>query len=160
MQKTIQIETGELAVGHNDTKIKTGSVGSCVVIVLYDEEARVGGMAHAMLPSRPSNLTVEATGQEKFSATYVEEAVDGLLNQVKSIGGKRARLKAKLVGGATMFKVLSGDKYGIGFQNIEAARRRLSELFIPIVAEDTGGSMGKIVEFNLVNGLVDVSTKL
>lgn len=166
MSPVINIDMGEMAVGHNDTHIKTGGIGSCVVIVLYDREAKVGGMAHAMLPSRTERQkdgvlkTKDVIFETEAVAKYADESVDRLLNEVETIGGKKERIKAKLIGGARMFKILSGDKYGIGYQNIEAARGRLVELGIPIENEDTGGTVGRLAEFNLENGLVDVSTKM
>lgn len=174
MSQTININMGEMAVGHNDTHIKTGSIGSCIVIVLYDEEAKVGGMAHAMLPSRRKqyakdvvsearervSIPSRSSNSEESIAKYADESVDRLVKEVENIGGKRARLKAKLVGGSKMFKILSGDKHGIGYQNAEAAREQLKVLGIPIENEDTGGTIGRIAELNLENGLLDVSTKM
>ncbi|MDA2921776.1 chemotaxis protein CheD [Patescibacteria group bacterium AH-259-L07] len=168
MSKIININMGEMAVGHNDTRIKTGSIGSCVVVVLYDGEAKVGGMAHAMLPTRKERKTdvvSEARANININvaeavAKYVDESVDRLVKEIEKIGGKKERLKAKLIGGSSMFRVLSGDKHGIGYQNIEAAKRRLQELGIPIKSEETGGTVGRLAELNLENGLVEVSTKM
>lgn len=157
MSKIININMGEMAVSHNDTHIKTGSIGSCVVIVVYDDEAKVGGMAHAMLPSRKEK---KLDGIGEAAAKYADESVDRLVKAIEGIGGKKERLKAKLIGGARMFKILSGDKYGIGYRNVEAARERLTELGVPIESEDTGGTIGRLAELNLENGLVDVSTKM
>ena len=155
MSELININIGEMAVGHNDTRIKTGSIGSCMVIVLYDDIAKVGGMAHAMLPTRN-----EHDKNAISAAKYTDEAVNSLLSKIKAIGGKKEMIKAKLVGGSRMFKILSGDKYGIGYQNIESARKRLAELGIPIASEDTGGTIGRIAELDLRNGLINVSTKM
>lgn len=160
------INTGEMAVGHNDMHIKTGSIGSCVVITLYDDEAGVGGMAHAMLPTRRKVSPDAALETEKdiieseAAAKYVDEAIDRLVASIEKKGGKKERLKAKLIGGARMFKVLSGDKHGIGYQNVEAAKAKLEVLEIVIESEDTGGTIGRIAEMNLANGLVEVSTKM
>lgn len=158
MAQIVTINMGEIAVGHNDTIIKTGSIGSCVVIVLYDEEARIGGMAHAMLPAMPIGKSSE--GADILQAKYADQAVDNLVHGIESAGGKKGRLKAKLVGGARMFKLLEGDRYGIGYQNAEAAKKRLAELGILVVSEDIGGTVGKMAEFNLKTGLVDVATKM
>ncbi|MEK7453105.1 MAG: chemotaxis protein CheD [Patescibacteria group bacterium] len=166
MHQTINIDMGEMAVGYNGTHIKTGSIGSCIVIVLYDYEAKIGGMAHAMLPSRGErqiDLINEARAhinKTEFVARYADESVDRLIKEIEKIGGKRERLKAKLTGGARMFKVLNGDKDGIGYQNFESAKRRLQELGIPIENEETGGTVGRVADLNLENGLVDVSTKM
>jgi chemotaxis protein CheD len=155
MAEIIEIKTAELYVGHNDQVIRTGSVGSCVVIALFDTEKRVGGLAHAMLPHRKNNLT-----GDKYPARYVDEAINNLLEGLKAVGANKKNILAKLVGGASMFKKLTEEKNSIGSQNIQMARQKLQELGIPIDGEDTGGSSGKMVIFDLKTGIVDVSTAL
>lgn len=145
----------EMAVGHNDTHIRTGSIGSCVVIVLYDGVAKIGGMAHAMLSTRMQN---KETGEP--SPKYANEAVDLLLKKIETIGGMKERLKAKLIGGAHMFQVFGEEFGGIGNKNVEAAKKRLRELDIPVESADVGGTVGKVAELDLETGLVEVITKI
>jgi chemotaxis protein CheD len=161
MKDIINIKTAELAVGHNDSIIKTGSVGSCVVISLYDSEAKIGGLAHAMLPtSRKKQSSEEGSEENNVLAKYADKAIDNLIVKIKKLGGKKENLVAKLVGGARMFRRLSGDKYGIGYRNLESARERLEYWGIEINSEDTGGSTGKVVQLDLRNGIVHVDTTL
>lgn len=157
MPKTTELNAAELAVGKKNGKIKTGSIGSCVVIVIFDDTNKIGGMAHAMLPARKdkkNNLVTEAP------AKYANEAVDNLIREIKKIGGQLKNFKAKLVGGARMFKILSGDNFGIGYKNVQSAKKRLEELNIPLDGEDTGGSSGKIAELDLFSGLLEVNTRI
>lgn len=162
MPKVRTIKTAEIAIGHNNDVLKTGSLGSCLAIILYDPKNHIGGLAHAMLPRRKG----EAPDQprrlraQNILGKYVTEAIDHLVAAIRKRGGQRENIIAKLVGGASMFRKLSRDKYGIGFQNIIAAHRRLAELGIPIESEDTGGKAGKLVHFNLASGLVEVITHL
>ena len=158
-EKTIEINMGEMSVSRRSNIIRTGSVGSCLVIVLYDKEAMIGGMAHAMLPTDTKNETVNSP-PAVLDAKYADTAVDNLVSQMEKNGGKRDRFEAKLIGGARMFKILDGDKHGIGYQNAESARKRLNEIGIPIVGEDLGGNSGRIVEFDLRNNLVNIKTKI
>lgn len=151
----ININMAEMAVGKEHTRIRTSSLGSCVAIVLYDATTQVGGMAHIMLPSRDDK---PADVIDEFSAKYADEAVDKLIFEIEKLGGKKECLKAKLVGGAKMFRILSGDNFGVGYRNAEAARIRLKVLNIPIEAEDIGGTVGRAADFNIGNGLVEVVT--
>ena len=57
-------------------------------------------------------------------------------------------LKAKIAGGAQMFQFGSSDTIRIGPRNVEAVKKELKRLSIPIIAEDTGGSSGRTIEFN------------
>jgi len=145
-----------------EINIKTGSVGSCVVIAIYDRNDSVGGLAHAMLPHRRGKKEEKMTDFKSgnTSAKYADEAVENLVRGIKAKGGDEKKLVAKLVGGASMFKKLTGDKHGIGAQNIESAREKLQSMGIEIDNEDTGGSSGKIVEFHVKNGMVQVNTTL
>lgn len=162
MNAELEIKTAELAIGQDGDILKTGSVGSCLVIVLYDKEARVGGLAHAMMPTGD----VVAMGQVidfspgNNSGKYVNEAIDNLLVGVVKKGANRRKLTARLVGGASMFRRLTGDKYGIGFQNIEAAHMYLKTLGIPIENEDIAGASGKTVEFDLKTGIISINTMI
>lgn len=162
MSNVINIKTGELAISHNDFILKTGSVGSCLVIILYDKERRIGGLAHAMLPKN-SNSEDEVNidfSSDNTSGKYVDTAIKNLIIGIKQKGGDVDNLEAKLVGGASMFKKLTGDKFGIGFQNIQLAENTLKALNIPIDGEEVGGSAGRSVEFDLKTGRVNINTVL
>lgn len=158
------IKTGELIIEKAGAVIRTGSIGSCVVISIYDSISMVGGLAHCMLPTRkdgsPINYEAVDFSPGNFSAKYADEAVDNLVYGLRKIGGKIENMEAKLVGGASMFRKLSGDKNGIGFQNVESAKARLKKYNILLENEDTGGSSGKEVIFNLQTGIVEVITNL
>jgi len=67
-------------------------------------------------------------------------------------------LKAKIAGGAQMFNFGSSDTIRIGPRNIEAVKKELKRLAIPIVAEDTGGSSGRTIEFNPLTSKLSIRT--
>jgi chemotaxis protein CheD len=66
---------------------------------------------------------------------------------------------AKIAGGASMFqfqdKKLNMD---IGSRNISAVRAALKELGIPILAEDTGGNIGRTMILDLESNTVSIVT--
>lgn len=167
MDRLITINTGEMAVDRAEGKIRTSGIGSCVAITLYDSVSKVGGMAHAMLPSKenPDKDIVETARENisestSISAKYVDDAIDGLLLGIEKLGGKKQNLKAKIAGGARMFQVLSGDQFGIGYKNVESAKKKLTDLGIMIESEETGGNVGRMAEIDLDSGLVEVTTKM
>jgi chemotaxis protein CheD len=127
----------------------TYGLGSCLGIILYDAEAKSGGMAHTLLPHpRPGMETERKT---KFVSTAIQLMLEDLLAQ----GCRQENLTAKLFGGANMFSGLqSPDKETIGQRNIRMAKETLAEIGIPLVAEDTGGTFGRTLEFDLSSGQV------
>ena len=70
--------------------------------------------------------------------------------------GATGPLVARLVGGARMFGALLSSGTNMGQRNIEAVRRSLAALRIPVVAEDVGGEYGRSVRVDAATGLVRV----
>ena len=83
----------------------------------------------------------------KFADTGIEE----LVRQIVALGGNRSRLVAKIAGGAQMFAFQSSSGSGgaikVGERNVEATKKKLAELKIRILAEDTGLNYGRTVVF-------------
>lgn len=159
MTDCIDVRMGEMAVGSGKTVIKTGGIGSCVIVIVYDKEKKVGGMAHAMLPIKGQSMQL-AQGEEEPVAKYADEAVRRLVAEVERLGGSRTHMEAKLIGGSHMFATIMEGDDGIGKRNVEAAHSILKELGITIHGEEVGGTVGRTCELNLDNGLVCVETKM
>ena len=85
----------------------------------------------------------------KFADTGIEE----LLRRVVGAGANRGRLVAKIAGGAKMFEVSGMSNVGnIGERNAIAAKEKLKELKIRLIAEDTGLNYGRTVELHCETG--------
>jgi chemotaxis protein CheD len=150
-QKIIDIPMSEICVSSNDHILRSSGIGSCIVITLYDSMRRIGALAHPMLP---------APDLDQKSFRYIEPAIDTILSELQKLGAAKEELEAKLVGGASMFKVFDENPGAIGTKNVEAAKKKLENESIKIVANDTGGNVGRTVIFDLTTGLVEVKTKI
>jgi len=124
-------------------KLSAFGVGSCIVIMLYDETKKVGGLAHCLLPF----------GNDS-SLKYPRNAIDEMLKQMSQMGASRDRIVAKIVGGATMFEGF--ERHAIGKRNVTKTREELNKLDIPIIAEDVFGNWGRSISFNVESGEVKV----
>ncbi|HEY0971351.1 MAG TPA: chemotaxis protein CheD [Gemmatimonadales bacterium] len=130
--------------------IVTLGLGSCVAIVLHDARARVGGLAHVLLPD-PS-LSRDGTNDARFPCT----AVPLLLSEMRRLG-TRDGVTARLVGGASMFRsILASTGLNVGERNVVAARLALEAAGVPLLAEDVGGEHGRSVVFDVASGRVTV----
>lgn len=160
--KIIYLQTSDMTACSNPKVLMSLGCGSCVVITLYDSVKRVGAMAHPMLPLPPGRQALGSSREHLGSGVYryVESAIDAMLEELTKLGAVKSRLEAKLVGGASMFKVFDKNPESIGAQNVEAAKRKLEKEGIKIVANDTGGSVGRSVAFDLVTGLVEIKTRI
>jgi chemotaxis protein CheD len=151
--KTFTIGIAEQKVVHVPDKVATLGLGSCIGLVLYDPVSKIGGMVHIMLPAAPKEGPV--TNKSKFADTGTIE----LIRAVVAAGAMRARLVSKMAGGAHMFNaVCDNDIMNVGERNIQMCKKVLQEHGIRIVAEDTGGTCGRSVEFCCESGMLQVRT--
>lgn len=149
----VSVAIGQWAVANAPTKIRT-LLGSCVGVVLYDRVARLGGLAHIVLP--------EAHGQVDHPGKYANTAIPALIADFdRKLGtGVRSRLIAKLVGGANMFQtdLASRENSGlnIGRRNQEAIEYILCQLSIPVIARDVGGTTGRRLTLDTASGIATI----
>jgi chemotaxis protein CheD len=147
----VSVAIGQWAVAAAPAKIRT-LLGSCVGLVLYDRVARLGGLAHIVLPD--SRGSAEHPG--KFADTAIPAMIADIERQLQAKA--RGRLVAKLVGGACMFATArtQSPAMNIGQLNQEAVERILGELRIPIVGRDLGGGSGRHLTFDTSSGIVGI----
>ncbi len=137
----IKVGMADLKTGKNSDIITTLGLGSCIGIALYDPATKIGGLAHIMLPD--STAIKNNTNIAKFADTGITE----LLNQMLAMGASKARIVAKIAGGASMFEMKGLSSIGnVGDRNAEASRKTLKELGIKLIAEDCGLNYGRTVE--------------
>jgi chemotaxis protein CheD len=145
------VSVADWAVDQGDVVLVTLGLGSCVAIAIHDAGSGVGGMAHVLLPS--ASLAAERDKPARFPET----GVPYLLERLRESGAARARLRARLVGGAAMFANLQDPGVAsIGERNVLATRDALQRAGVPVVGEDTGGDYGRSVYFFLESGRVEI----
>ena len=135
-------------------------LGSCVAVCLYDPVAKVGGMLHSLLPTAP-NGSVNGSNPGKF----VDQGVPLLVDSLLTLGGKRTRLIATLVGGAQLLSAqgskavpIFNGRLKVGMANVLTAEVALQALGMRIQARATGGHIGRTVRLYLTDGRVTVKT--
>jgi chemotaxis protein CheD len=149
----IIVKVADLRFGTGKDILVTIGLGSCVAIVLYDATARVGGLAHVLLP------TPALSRQDSNPAKFPQTAVPLLLEQMGQHGASIRRISARLIGGASMFSGLGAPgTIQMGERNVVASRQTLHQHSVAIVGEATGGDFGRTVRLWVVDGRVEVSS--
>jgi chemotaxis protein CheD len=147
---TVRVHVADYAVATTGT-ISTIGLGSCVAIILHDPVAKIGGLAHVLLPAE--SMSRDRSNPAKFPATVLPILVGEML----SLGAVGTRMRAKIVGGASMFgQLVNGTGINVGERNIAATKEALAAAGIPLIAEDTGLDYGRSVYFHLDDGRVEV----
>lgn len=156
MEKTV-VGIAEGKVIKAPGELVTYALGSCVGICLYDREKKIAGMVHILLPYKKD--AVSQSNPYKFADTGIVM----LIQVMERYGASAKRLIAKIAGGAEMFQRTETFQKGtddtqIGQRNVEAARKVLNELRIPIIAEDTGDRLGRTISLSAETGKLTVKT--
>jgi chemotaxis protein CheD len=151
--RELLVRVADLRIGVADDVLVTVGLGSCVAIALYDADARVGGLAHILLPS-PALARADAN-----PAKFPQSAVPRLLQMMVADGAQQRRITARLAGGASMFAALAPPgTVQMGERNLVAARQALTSNGVPLVGEAVGGDFGRTVRLRVCDGRIEVST--
>lgn len=142
MGQMIRVGMADLNICRSPDAITTLGLGSCVGAVIFDPTHKIAGLAHVMLPD--STSVRNNSNVAKFADTGLEE----LYRRMIKIGASKVGLKAKIAGGAQMFAFnANNDMLRVGDRNVEAVKKKLAQLGIPIIAQDTGKNFGRTIEF-------------
>lgn len=150
----IAVGIADFAVGAGDLTLVTIGLGSCVAIALHDAECCIGGLAHILLPHPAHSAGPVPPGKVPSSA------VPAMVARMRAMGST-GELRARLVGGASMFApLLPSGAVGLGARNVQACRLACAAHEIPVTAEAVGGEVGRSVYFDVRTGRIQVRTVL
>lgn len=134
-EKLINVIQGDFHISDDPDAVLSTVLGSCIAVCLCDPLRGVGGMNHFLLPSRE--------GAQGANVRYGAYAMELLINGLLKAGADRARLEAKMFGGASMM----GNLRDIGGSNAAFARGFLKDEGIPCRAESVGGTSARRIRY-------------
>lgn len=145
------MKIAEYVVAAAPAQLVAIGLGSCVAIVLHDAHARIGALAHVLLPA-PASAGVEPAQPGRVPAT----AVPRMLDEMRALGAL-GPITARLVGGASLFgPLLATGGVTVGARNVDAARTALQTARVRVTGDLVGGSAGRSVFFDVATGRVEV----
>ncbi|MDO5642921.1 MAG: chemotaxis protein CheD [Paracoccus sp. (in: a-proteobacteria)] len=118
----------------------TTVLGSCISVCLFDTRMQAGGMNHFLLASGPAGSA---------SASYGTHAMALIIEGLLKLGAERARLRAHVFGGASMYRSMRDP----GRMNSDFIARFLGGERIPVLTSSTGGTCARRVEFWPASGI-------
>ena len=149
METRVTIGIADMQLLQNEGTLITYALGSCIGICLYDPVLKLGALLHIMLP-----LNMEAG--RKNPLKYADTGMVEMLRQLEARGASKARMVAKIAGGAKMFEVSGGALGNIGQRNIESVRIQLKKHGIRLHNEDVGGTVARTMMMDVATGTVSV----
>ncbi|HEY9685443.1 MAG TPA: chemotaxis protein CheD [Coleofasciculaceae cyanobacterium] len=156
MQQTEHVDLGEIQVtDRKATVFIIPNIGTSIAVTIYDQQNKIGGLAHIVLPE--SSLSNTPFG-EQIPGKYADVAIPRLLEQFSEMGGQKRNSVVRMVGGAQLFNFGggAGNLLNIGARNATAVRAAMSKQGLVIEKADTGGNKGKSLRFILATGQVYV----
>jgi len=138
------LEPGYIYLPERPTLVAS-SVGSCVVISIYDKKKRFGGLGHFEYPM--------IRDRQKATSRYGNICILTLIQMFLSRGSKRRNLEAQIFGGANLPKRFGRN---VGMENVKLARKALRYYGIHVASEDVGGEKGRKVVFNTATNEVAI----
>lgn len=147
--KLINVGIADLQGGQSPSVIRT-TLGSCIGVVLYAPDKKIGAMAHIMLSKDPSGKDAV-----KNPHKYAETALPELVKKMTELGCNKGEYQARLFGGASMFKGMNSSfLQNIGDLNVSTAKEFLEKEKIPLLVEDVGGNEGRTISLYLDDGRI------
>ena len=142
------VATGELVVGSDRGLFTTSPLGSCVAIIAYDKNTKIGGIAHVMLPGKSLKASKEDENK------YAENAIPNLINQLILRGVSKNNIEICLVGGAN---VLRKENDSIAKNVVSCVVNILKEMQLTVKKSSLGGYNRRSASLNLYSGVVNYS---
>lgn len=125
-------------------------LGSCVSIIFWHAEKGVGGMCHAVLPTRSQSYS-------ELDGNHCPGAIQLFLRELQRTNTRPGQYRVHLLGGARMsLGQLNVQKISVGDRNVETCRELLKKAGFTICGEHVGLTGPRRVEFNLATGDIDV----
>jgi chemotaxis protein CheD len=116
-------------------RLVTFALGSCLGIALFDPVARVGALAHVMMPS----AGFDPQRADRSPLAFVDSGVPLLFREGYRAGAVKERMIVSVAGGATAADRQEEDRFQIGKRNVLMLRRLLWKNDVLIHAHDLGG---------------------
>lgn len=153
-KNVVRVGISDVNIAKAPKCIRTSGLGSCVGVVIYDQQNKIAGLAHVMLPN--STLSKQ---KELNPFKFADTAIPYVVNKLCNHGARKFALKAKVAGGAQMFQFeTSSPMMRIGPRNVEAVLDQLENLRIPVIAKNVGGSSGRTIQFDPSTGELLIQT--
>lgn len=133
---SVIVPSGEMAVRSRGPEVLEAYLGTCVGVALWDREAGVGGLFHALLAEPLSGGSPPAEPL-RYAATGLPLFLDALERK----GAKASRMEAAVAGGAIVGP--SDDvqlDLQLGARTLERVELFLRSTRIPVKVSETGGT--------------------
>ncbi|MFH1136803.1 MAG: HDOD domain-containing protein [Pseudomonadota bacterium] len=142
----VYVPAGGIVTAKREAKTLVAVLGSCVAVALSDKKAGVGGLAHLLLPRGNGGFDPLRPGM------FADPGLKVLLERVIGLGAEKESLEACVAGGGLIGPLTERDlRFDPGGRTVESVGRFLTGEGIPIRQFETGGYLGRRLDFSLLD---------
>jgi chemotaxis protein CheD len=144
----------ELKISQNPAETLVAfSIGSGIVVSIYDPVTKAGGMLSFVLPESLAMLPAKA---ERHPYMFADTGLPALLEALLDIGAKTENIKVVIAGGAQIMDQKA--EFNIGLKNYEAVTAFLMNNNLSIDHEDIGGISRRTLSLDIGSGCNIIQT--
>jgi len=141
------VPSGSFFCGKKQPVVLQAFLGSCVGVAIYDKAAKVGGIAHFLLPSPISES--EYINPDKYASTGLPVFLEAL----RELGATNGNMDITIAGGAMVGSISELDmSLNIGGRTAEVVKKIFSQDNIQINFAETGGLIACRLDLDLDTG--------
>ena len=152
--KLLTVDISDIQVSNDpEAVLVTYALGSCIAVMVWDPDLKVGGMIHYMLP-------MSKTAPEKAEVTpamFADTGVPLLFEMMYRLGCKKERIVVKVAGGGKLYE--DNGTFEIGKRNYTVLRKLFWKNNIIIASEDVGGSKSRTAKLFVETGFVSIRSQ-
>ncbi len=142
----------DLAVVAQTGQLITYALGSCIGVVGYDEEKRIAGLLHVLLPQSKA----DPDRASLRPATYADTGIPALVRAMQRLGANPQASRFRLAGGASMLK--TSATLEVGRRNILAVRKAFWKAGLLVEGEAVGGTQPRTMSVDTATGVVTIAS--
>ncbi|MFH1156209.1 MAG: chemotaxis protein CheD [Pseudomonadota bacterium] len=147
------VGVADMVVGNNpNDTIITYSLGSCIGLVIYDPQARVGGILHYMLP----DSTIDHDKAASKPCMFADSGIPLLFKTAYTYGAVKNRIITYVAGGAEILD--QKGFFNIGKRNYLALKQIFFRNNVIIDKQDVGGNQNRTIRIDIATGYMFIKT--
>jgi chemotaxis protein CheD len=145
------LQVGDIIISNKKLCVFT-LLGSCVALTFFCKRLNLGGICHALLPGEQFMRSGRDFVNEPQFYKYLPVSFFYLLDRFLQKGCAKEELQIKLFGGSQVMQTTNGVKTTVGNQNLQMAKKLVSQSDLHIAAEVSGGTQGYKLLFLINQG--------
>ena len=148
------VNFSELKISQNPAEILVAfSIGSGIVVSIYDSVTRTGGMLSFVLPE---SSTMSPEKAKRHPYMFADTGLPAFLEVFLSMGAKTENLKIVVAGGAQIMD--QSAEFNIGHKNHQAVSAFFTKKNLSIDHEDIGGISRRTLSLDIGTGCNIIQT--